>query len=318
MRFSQCGERKRGFTLVELLVVMAIIGLLVALLVPAAQSSREAARRVQCANGQRQVALATLNYSNSIDNALPAWGMGRLSWRNEILPFMEAEGFDRDFVSFSSDRLFVHIKGAKEPSERRIAAIATSKIPQFQCPSTPGSLRAVDHQLPIDFSEDRCVRYARELHRPGARDVYAPLAVAEYRTWQFAFLPSAWCSANTLAKHPGWEHMIKPASLRRVTDGLSHTVLCSEQAALPVRYYQRERTDGLSHILNGVWFLQYDHATVFVGGNYSRPINFRNDSGLYSFHQGVNTTFCDGAIRFLSPDTENAVLTAMLCRNNQD
>jgi prepilin-type N-terminal cleavage/methylation domain-containing protein/prepilin-type processing-associated H-X9-DG protein len=101
----------RGFTLIELLVVIAIIAVLIALLLPAVQAAREAARRSQCVNNMKQLALGCLNYE-SIANTLPAnlylhpnystaaYNWNNASWLVFILPQIEQQGL-YNAVNFS-------------------------------------------------------------------------------------------------------------------------------------------------------------------------------------------------------------------------
>ncbi len=126
---------RRGFTLIELLVVMSIIAILVGLLLPAVQSAREAARRIQCVNNLKQVGLALHNYhdalgafpmsyasrSRFVDGATdtaPGWG-----WATMILPQLE-QGPIFNAVNF---RLAVE-------SHQNVTVIGTT-ITAYLCPS---------------------------------------------------------------------------------------------------------------------------------------------------------------------------------------
>ena len=140
-------NRSRGFTLVELLVVIAIIAILIALLLPAVQAAREAARRTQCSNQLKQLALAEHNYHSAHGKFTPSEigisshnycyhkcepGSYHKSWVWMILPYLE-QGvvYDRSDQRFSGAAWVM----GNEPGNPNLAAFDGAAPPLFKCPS---------------------------------------------------------------------------------------------------------------------------------------------------------------------------------------
>lgn len=123
----------RGFTLVELLVVIAIIGVLVALLLPAVQAAREAARRTQCLNQIRQLALAVNNYESANKKFPPAVNTGSYSYLAIILPYYEGQAL-HDQIDFSL-----------RPTDENMP----TNVPFLRCPSQSTVQRTVEYEIGV-------------------------------------------------------------------------------------------------------------------------------------------------------------------------
>lgn len=135
---------RRGFTLIELLVVIAIIAVLIALLLPAVQSAREAARRMQCVNNMKQLGLAQNNYESANGSYPPGAfyareGSGALiangdfSAQARMLPFLEQAAL------FNSANFSWYCKNGATPYRGSYInqTVTQTRLQNFLCPSAP-------------------------------------------------------------------------------------------------------------------------------------------------------------------------------------
>ena len=164
---------RAGFTIIELLVTISIIGVLTGLILPAVQMAREAARKTQCKNNLKQLALAAYNFE-STQTYLPA-GMdfqhvGPIVY---LLPYLEQPNY---YQQFSFDERFVYWfqNPANRPPTQGSATDdfpvprpparygAEGTLPMLLCPTAPGpDSLTVPHKLPVADSADVGIRGIR-------------------------------------------------------------------------------------------------------------------------------------------------------------
>ena len=207
---------RKGFTLIELLVVVAIIAILIALLLPAVQKAREAARRTQCRNNMKQIALAVNNYENKNKIFPPAvtynnqksasctnaWDQtGGYSWRALILPEIEEQNIydDLDFNA-STDRTSCADNATAQ-------AARAFKIDAYLCPSDDTLADIVSNNATYGTN-------------------YAAMCSTRM---DMAYTTNLAHATQSTLKHIGVLHASKPARQRDVAkDGTSHTILLVE------------------------------------------------------------------------------------------
>jgi prepilin-type N-terminal cleavage/methylation domain-containing protein/prepilin-type processing-associated H-X9-DG protein len=224
-------SERGGFTLVELLVVIAIIGVLVALLLPAVQAAREAARRSQCLNNLRQLAVAHLNYESSKKGLVPMakfWSGAEYqagypvgvdkpgSWYDDhgwyipLMPFIE----QANLQSLGNPKL--PLSNAANVQVRR------SFVPMFACPSDIG-LQRNEFDPPADWQRWSRVRGNYSVN--AGNTVYGQYSIG-------AAIPQT--TGSTITRFGGAPFRpSKPQPLGNITDGTANTLMMTEILVLP-------------------------------------------------------------------------------------
>jgi prepilin-type N-terminal cleavage/methylation domain-containing protein len=312
-------RRRCGFTLVELLVVIAIIGVLVALLLPAVQSAREAARRMQCTNNLKQLGLALHSFhdSNKIfpaadDELVTSPSLSTLwkcNWTSNILPYIEQQAlfqlyrFDRDWQDSSTN------DAASGPIKKN--------IPTFLCPSAP-----TRNTRPANSNRgnaDYAATTEREFPNPFL-NAYQASAVSTSDPNFIGVL-----GHNVLKSVSPPAVSLANRRMASITDGTSNTFLVAECAGRNTYWWMGKRQPGT--ISNGPW--ANPAARIQVGGcdpsnpNYPssnnvagpRAVNCINSKEIYAFHpSGACVVFADGSVRLVSANVDINTVYALLTR----
>lgn len=296
-----------GFTLIELLVVVAIITVLVAVLLPAVQQAREAARRTQCRNNLKQIALATHNFHDLRGRFPPGYlfsdsncsgqpsilaanpGLGCLAL---LLPQLDnAPLFNRIDTWKGLDPL-PPTPGpclSSQPPWFSLPTtweVAQAKIPTYQCPSD--TFRGTAVKSEIYFIQIYCSDTTIEGSRcsPGglssAFNAYA--APKEQNLGRASYFPVGGIYGHLRNSLRRWNGIFAASSITTmsdVSDGTSNTFLFGESTA------------GDTH--NFVWISAGSEATAFGLSMKPNPFQFSSEHTA-----GVHFAFADGSVRFVS------------------
>jgi prepilin-type processing-associated H-X9-DG protein/prepilin-type N-terminal cleavage/methylation domain-containing protein len=312
-----------GFSLVELLVVIGIIGTLLALLFPAVQAAREAARRMQCANRLKQIGLAAHSYHTSQGNFPPGLKQFKFfaspAYRGTslfafLLPHMEQsaviEGWD--YVNSLSN------------TQGGAGARSAKVISELICPSDAIAENPVD-------KNGRFFGISSYGGNGGTRSYCADLASVDgmFHTTGPASLP---------------EPNQQPVSIEMVLDGSSHTLFFGERNHRDMNFESFARKNWTSSLrLLGAWAAiggrkRISDVTLSAHApiNYKLPFNFANraeanppldnswdfehfeDLRLCAFGSGhpggANFAMVDGSVQFLSEELPLETLQALSTR----
>ena len=296
---SSTANRRDGFTLVELLVVITIIGILIALLLPAVQAAREAARKMQCANNFKQAALGLHNHESAF-GALPAgldlFGASRpcsvptgmtgdkhgFSWSAFILPYMEQQAIG-DQLDYTKN----YYDGFSAPTLVNNWTLSKNFISAYLCPSDPKGreMVAVVNANGDDMAKTNI------------------LGVADSEDFTCDGYYPKWKADGVLYNHC-------PVRIADITDGTSNTLMLGE--VIP--------NTSADH--SGAFWLSWAICDTHNGINLPLRIPTTtpwdaNNNGFASHHPGgCHFAMADGSVQFIGEAVSQAVLRSLTTRSS--
>ena len=296
---------RSGFTLVELLVVITIIGILIALLLPAVQAAREAARRMQCSNNLKQIGLALHSYHEMLgrfpsgylsavgtggpaDDKGPGWG-----WASLILPHLEQQN------------LYDRIQFTKDIADPANAAVRVTSLPAYLCPSDDG-----DKTFTVNAGSNPVLV---------AHSNYVGLFGNPEITPDPGFLLPASTNPERSREHQGMFYRNSNVRMADVVDGSSNTLFVGERSAsLAYATWTGSVTGGsvppkspnpYGYPPEGAPVLILGH----TGNVYDNPAHTPNSAvnhvdDFWSWHpQGANFLFVDGSVHQINDTVDPKV-----------
>jgi prepilin-type N-terminal cleavage/methylation domain-containing protein len=268
-RIQSVGFSRNAFTLVELLVSIAIIGALIGLLLPAVQSMRESARSIACRNNLKQIGLALANYE-SVKRAYPPGDDRRVlpdredprhhGWASYILPFLEGTSI--------FEQIDYRLGYFDEPNR----SAASTSLSVYECPS-----RMATWPGKLDYGG---------VQGSGINRSEMPIDELD-PNWEFS---GVLCSVYSKSQPDGAARNVSPVKSSQITDGLSRTITVAECVDSGFPEVDEVERPG-------------DHRAMWAGGGQqifvheSRVLNTRMSAHFRSHHRGVvGVLFADGRV----------------------
>ncbi|MDA1053647.1 MAG: DUF1559 domain-containing protein [Planctomycetota bacterium] len=280
-----------GFTLVELLVVLSIVAVLVALILPAVQASRESARRLACSNNLKQIGLALQAYHDG-HRQLPPGGIALgdcclrphlITWTISILPYVEQQGLYDQYQQTLPN---------EHPANRQVVQ---TLVPIYSCPSDVGT---------TDLEQPESGLGALKAWAPGSYRAVSGASIGVNGDWYFDNssvpdqMPRGWRGAMHVTRR---SKRLSTERFGNIIDGTANTMVVGEYHT---RSHNRRRTFW-AYAYNSfnqssvqrqrrTLIPDYDACVSQGGAGGDNPCK----RAFASFHRkGMNGLFADGSVR---------------------